>query len=137
MMSLFGAGRPRGSWGAGPVGTLAAHLGALHLPADHEQEDAGARGRHRRGRAEYHPGGARLLRGALVALETDGVARGHASEARDLLRRRAGVGVGVVAVRRRRGGSPRECWESLGGAEGEGGVVRRGGVRSASARAPH
>lgn len=55
----LGAGRPRGSWGAGPVGTLAAHLGALHLPADHEQEDAGARGRHRRGCGEYHPGDAR------------------------------------------------------------------------------
>lgn len=88
--SLLGAARRQGAWGAGPVGTLAAHLGALHLPADHEQEDAGARGRHGRGRAEATRAAQQLPGGALVALETDGVA--------------PGLGAGPSAQARGRGG---------------------------------
>lgn len=46
------AGRPRGPGvpeGQGrPVGSTAPHLGALHLPVHHDQEDARPRGRHGR-----------------------------------------------------------------------------------------
>lgn len=41
---------PGGACGA-REGTMAAHLGALHLPVDPEQKDAGACGRHGRGRS--------------------------------------------------------------------------------------
>lgn len=61
-----------------PEGSVAAHLGALHLAVYHEQENTGICRCHGEGKAQQaHPGPhAWLLGGTGVALETDGVARG-------------------------------------------------------------
>lgn len=40
-------GKVWGGTGSPGAGSSAAHLGALHLPVDHEQEDAGTCGSHR------------------------------------------------------------------------------------------
>lgn len=77
-----------------------------------------------------------LRRGTLVALETDGVARGLASSAQA---RGRGPGGGAQA---QPAASSQECWERMrpaGGAEREGEVraVLRGLVSLASVCAPH
>lgn len=83
-----------------PGGLTAAHLGALHLPVDHEQEDAGARGRHIRA--------ARLLGGA-------GLPWRRRRGARDKFQ---GSGsFGKACTRRRRAGA-------VGGARWEAGLSR-------------
>lgn len=70
-----GEARPWGD-GCGPAGSTAAHLGALHLPVDHEQEDAGTRGRHSRA--------ARLLGGAGLPWRRTAWRAGQVSGKRDL-----------------------------------------------------
>lgn len=91
---------PRESGGRSPAGSKAAHLGALHLPVDHKQEDTGTRGRHgRAGGARKGPRQhARLLRGTGVVLETDGMAcRTHLLETGPSRRQVLGGGGGARA----------------------------------------
>ena len=85
--------RPWGD-GCGPAGSTAAHLGALHLPVDHEQEDTGTRSRHSRA--------ARLLGGAGLPWRRTAWRARQVSGKRDLRERER---MRAAARRRRRGGA--------------------------------